>query len=159
LAARGAAVDRQEDFVELVAVVGWAVVVLLVPLAVWRTARRVVKYDAELYEDWCAMQRLQNSSPGSGLVQVVSTYQRARRGTKAVVMWLESGYRQDSWFALNWPKPGATLLVQGSTGWGPHNRNPEVFYVKPNQILYWMPPGSLRAVERHKRRQAKSKAA
>lgn len=91
-------------------------------------------------------------TPDAGLIAIASVYQPARRGAKAVIVWLETGREQDAWFANSWPAAGSIALVRGSTGWGPHNNNPEVFYVQPNQILNMLPPGTPEAVERHRAR-------
>jgi hypothetical protein len=116
------------------------------------SARRQRERDLALAQRWDAMERLRATTPGAGLIGIVTVYQRARRGTKAVIMWLETGREQDAWFAANWPSAGSVALVRGSTGWGPHNQNPDVFYVQPSQVLDLLPPGTPEAVERHRAR-------
>ncbi|MET8758263.1 hypothetical protein [Lentzea sp. NPDC004782] len=89
------------------------------------------------------------SSPGAELASVVQVYQRARRGTKAVIVWQKTGVSQDSWFQNMSPTPGDLLLLRGSSGWGPHNHNPNVFYVMPGQVLSAMSPSAQEAAARH----------
>ncbi|GAA4227745.1 hypothetical protein GCM10022254_16190 [Actinomadura meridiana] len=70
------------------------------------------------------------------LAYVERVYQRARTGAKAIIVWDATGNRQDAWFQ-DWPNipVGTYLLLAGSTGYGPHNHNPHVYYVRPNEIL------------------------
>ena len=88
-------------------------------------------------------------SQGAFLVQVVSVYQRARRGSKAMVVWCDTGIRQDTWFWY-WTAPvGAYVLVRGASGFGPHNQNPNVLYVQQQDVLAWVSgaaPAAWRAV-------------
>lgn len=131
------------------------VLVSIVPIIIWIINRQRAANDAVLSNRWQEMLAVRAAAPGADLVQVAQVYQWARRGTKAVIVWLETGYRQDSWFEGSRPLPGSILLVRGSTGWGPHNRNPHVFYVQPDQVLRMMPPETSSALARHQRRQAK----
>ncbi|WP_194918223.1 hypothetical protein [Catenulispora rubra] len=62
-------------------------------------------------------------------------YQRARTGTKAIVVWQETGQRQDTWFEGTWPRQGTRLYVRGKVGYGPHNHNPSVLYLYPGDII------------------------
>ena len=82
------------------------------------------------------------------MCQVQQVYQRANRGTKAVIVWAESGWRQDAWFWYFWPAPGSTLLVFGAVGFGPHNQNPDVFFVDQGGVLAAAPPGAQAAWNR-----------
>lgn len=100
------------------------------------------------------MQNYSQSTPDVEIAFVTRVYQTARRGSKALIRW-PTGYTQDTWFHFNWPRAGSTVLLRGSTGWGPHNRNPEVFYVNQDQLLDLLPPGAMAAVERQRRREAK----
>jgi hypothetical protein len=81
-------------------------------------------------------------SRGADLVQVLRVYQRADRGSKAVVAWAASNAQQDAWFWF-WAVPaGAHVLVRTTTGYGPHNRNPNVLYVQQEDVLAWAPAGA-----------------
>ncbi|WP_242895454.1 spliceosome-associated CWC15 family protein [Actinomadura litoris] len=70
------------------------------------------------------------------LARVEQVYQRARTGAKAIIVWDANGTSQDAWFH-DWPgiPTGAYLLLAGTTGYGPHNHNPNVYYVHPDQVL------------------------
>lgn len=131
-----------------VALVCGAIVVLLVR----GLARDAPRREADLAQRWAAA--LARSSDGSGarLVYVQSRYQNVRRGSKAVVYWQPSGLRQDAWFE-GWAVPvGVYLVVQGSIGWGPQNRNPKVLYVNRRGVLDVIPGDAPDAWRRHRER-------
>ena len=109
-----------------VALIAVAVAIVAGPL---RQRRRLRRLEAARQEAAAWRAR------GYHLVQVVDTYQPARRGTKAIVMWDETGGRQDTWFWSMRPSQGSYLLVRGSVGWGPHNRNPNVLYLHPQDVI------------------------
>ncbi|MFB9905085.1 hypothetical protein [Allokutzneria oryzae] len=131
------------------------VLVVIVLLVAWLATRRQARRDALMNSRWQAMCARQMAEPGLHVVRMASVYQRARRGSKAVIVW-GTGYQQDTWFAGNWPVPGSILMIRGTVGWGPHNNNPNVFYVEPDQVICALPPGTERAVARHQERQARS---
>jgi hypothetical protein len=65
-----------------------------------------------------------------------------------VVTWCDTGRQQDAWF-WNWHVPtGAYLLVNASSGYGPHSHNPNVLYVQPGQVQAWVPAQAARAAQR-----------
>jgi len=134
--------------------VGIVLLFALVALIVWLNSRErpSPQRDQDLYHHWHAMHEMCRTTPGAAVVQVSNAYQRAQRGTKAIVVWTATGYQQDAWFAGSHPMPGSFLLVRGRIGWGPHNGNPEVLYVEPHEVLYRLPPDTGRAYERHHRR-------
>ena len=86
---------------------------------------------------------------------VEQIYQHARHGAKAVIRWHRTECRQDTWFEGCHPPPGSVWLVRGSTGWGPHNRNPNTFYVYPDDVIDFAPPGAMAAASRQRERAAK----
>ena len=99
------------------------------------------------------------------MIEVQSTYQRAQRGTKAWVRWCSGvsgvavGEQQDTWFFEDsWP-PCTVLVVVPSIGWGPHNRDPEVLYLRRAQILATVEPGAHAAAIDLEKRQRNSDAA
>ncbi len=106
------------------------------------------KRNAQLTAQWNNLQQ-RRAQPGSGhLIQVVQVYQRARRGSKAVITWCDTGLRQDAWF-WEWHVPvGAFVLVSGQSGYGPHNHNPSVLYVHPTQVHAWVPAQAARLAQR-----------
>ncbi|MEV6608764.1 hypothetical protein [Kutzneria sp. NPDC051319] len=124
-------------------------------LAARSRIRRRRRRDLVLSHRWTRIQSKARTMPDAGLARVVNVYQRARRGTKAKIVWLTTGRKQDTWFAGNRPRQGSIVLIRGNTGWGPHNRDPNVFYVAPNQILSQVPPGTMKAVRRQQRRDAR----
>lgn len=130
-------------------------VVAVVAFGVWLIRRRRRERDRELSQQWDALQELWERTPGAELVEVIEVYQRARRGTKAIVRCLDTGREQDAWFQAKLPAPGDLMVVRASVGWGPHNRNPDVLYVEPSNILEYLPPETLQAVVRHERWQSK----
>jgi hypothetical protein len=101
------------------------------------------------------LQALSAATPDAELAEVTHVYQSARFGTKAVITWLASGKQQDTWFEGNWPGSGAVVLLRGVTGWGPHNQNPDVFYVLPEELLSMMSAGTRRALQFTHQRTAK----
>lgn len=113
------------------------------------------KRDRDAAKQWDAMTAVAARTPGSAIAHVQTVYQRARRGTKAVIVWQETGYAQDSWFKGAFPAAGSTVLLHGSTGWGPHNHNPRVFYINPGDLLFLLRPGTSAAKRRHLRRVAR----
>ncbi|WP_127153409.1 hypothetical protein [Streptomyces lydicus] len=121
---------------------GWTVL----PQPVFAPTRR--KRTAQLAAQWHHLQQQRAHTRGAHLVQVVQVYQRARRGSKAVISWCDTGLRQDAWF-WNWHvPPGAYLLVSGQSGYGPHNRNPSVLHVHQHQVHTWAPAQAARAAQR-----------
>ncbi|MCT7355156.1 mS29 family ribosomal protein [Streptomyces sp. 15-116A] len=102
---------------------------------------------AALAAQWQAFQQHRNAGRGD-LLQITRVYQRGRRGSKAVVTWCDTGRQQDAWF-WNWHVPaGAYLLVNASSGYGPHSHNPNVLYVQPGQVQAWVPAQAARAAQR-----------
>ena len=61
------------------------------------------------------------------------------------VVWRADGVRQDTWFEGWQARPGVYVVVRGGTGWGPHNRNPHVFFVAPHGVIGWVPGAAPRA--------------
>lgn len=88
------------------------------------------------------------------LAQIERVYQRARRGSKAIIVW-PGGRRQDTWFWRWHAIPGYYVLLQGTTRYGPHNSDPQVFYVEVPERLAVLPPEAPYAWERHQHRLAK----
>ncbi len=123
------------------------VLILVVAVIIVLKVRSHRKRTAALVAQWQAFQ--QHRSAGQGhLLQITQVYQRGRRGSKAVVTWCDTGRRQDAWF-WNWHVPlGAYLLVNASSGYGPHSHNPDVLYVQPGQVRAWVPAQAARAAER-----------
>lgn len=120
---------------------------LIVVIVALRVSRRR-KRDARLAAQWHSLQQLNANTAGARLIQVVQVYQRAPRGSKAVITWCDTGHRQDAWF-WNWHVPaGAYILMSGDTGYGSHNRNPNVLYVGQQQVHSWVPGGAAKAARR-----------
>jgi hypothetical protein len=73
--------------------------------------------------------------PSSGeCVVVEKVYQRAHRGTKAIVR-LPSGQRQDTWFEGRRVEKGWHLRIPASNvGYGPHSGRTDVRYVPPDGV-------------------------
>ncbi|MFJ2021838.1 hypothetical protein [Streptomyces nodosus] len=123
------------------------VVALVVAVTIALTVRSRRKRTAALAAQWQAFQQHRSSGQGQ-LLQVTRVYQRGRRGSKAVVTWCDTGRQQDAWF-WNWHVPaGAYLLVNASSGYGPHSHNPNVLYVQPGQVRAWVPAQAARAAQR-----------
>jgi hypothetical protein len=51
------------------------------------------------------------------------------RGTMAWITWYGTTQPQQVWFEQAFPPQGSWVVVSGSTGYGPHNQNPQTFYV------------------------------
>lgn len=89
------------------------------------------------------------------LAIIANPYQYARRGTKANIQWYCTDVWQDTWFQDLWPKPGSLVLLSGSSGYGPHNTNPNVFYVR--RVHEFLPPETHFAWHRHQQRLSKAR--
>lgn len=102
---------------------------------------RRAKRRAALAAEWERLLVLQRNNAGRGarLLQVVNPYQPARHGTKAIIVWCDTGVRQDAWFEGHRVFPGVFYLVAGQSGYGPHNNNPNVFYVNPQDVYLAAP--------------------
>lgn len=107
--------------------------------------------EAKAAAAWQALMVAVQAWPGAHMCHVLSVYQRAGSGAKAVIVWAETGRRQDAWFWRFWPAPGSTLLVYGAAGFGPHNQNPDVWYVADGGVLASAPPGAQAAWHRLRR--------
>ncbi|WP_405590400.1 hypothetical protein [Streptomyces sp. NBC_01190] len=122
----------------LVLIVGLAAAVLL-PL---RSRARARKAEREwLAASWESLILERDAARANGvyLVQAVNVYQLAQRGSKAIIRWMDTGVTQDAWF-WNWHiPPGSYLLVRGGAGYGPHNNNPNVLYVRPEEVHRVLP--------------------
>ncbi|MDA2810718.1 hypothetical protein O4J56_08740 [Nocardiopsis sp. RSe5-2] len=99
--------------------------------------RRVLR---ERAEEWSRFQRARAAHPDARVFEVVEVYQNARSGTKAIIEWHGTQGRQDAWFDGFFLPPGALALVTGRTGYGPHNDDPAVFYVRWDQVHTWVRP-------------------
>lgn len=107
-----------------------------------RASRR--RRDAErqaLAASWESLIRERDTARAHGvyLVQALNVYQRARRGSKVVIRWCDSGATQDAWFWDRHVPPGSYLLLRGAVGFGPHNGNPNVLYVQPQEVHRMLP--------------------
>ncbi|MGC0400340.1 type II secretory pathway pseudopilin PulG [Streptomyces sp. SAI-126] len=103
-------------------------IAFIVAVTVALTVRSRRKRTAALAAQRQAFQQHRRSGHGQ-LLQVTRVYQHGRRGSKAVVTWCDTGRQQDAW-SWNWHVPaGAYLLVNASSGYGPHSHNPNVLYV------------------------------
>ena len=113
--------------------------------------------DQQLAAQWAATRQLLDARPELRLVQVGKTYQRASTGTKAWVRrWGHSGPWTDTWFwETQWP-PGTLLVVSPAVGWGPHNQNPAVLYIRREQIVHHLDSRAPKAAAAEQRRQQSS---
>lgn len=113
-----------------------------------RAALRAWERDRALASYWLHLQETCRASAHLHIAHVSQVYgSYPRRGTKAYITWLGIGHWvQDTWFESAWPAQGSWVVVSGSTGYGPHNHNPRVFYVE--QIHAIAPAGSLEAWNR-----------
>jgi hypothetical protein len=107
--------------------------------------------DRELLARWDGLCAQRDSTPGAAIIEVVDVYQRATRGTKAVIVVADSSQRQDAWFEGRRPALHSLWLVTlPAPGWGPHNQNP-VLYLYPEHLLGMAPPGTREALQRRRR--------
>lgn len=91
-------------------------------------------------EQWEAAVALARSRPGLRLIKVEQNYQRSSTGTKSWVRRWDTDARQDAWFSGKSFAPGTLLVVSATSGWGPHNQDPGVLYVRPDQIIKTFEP-------------------
>jgi hypothetical protein len=130
-----------------------AVVTGIVLLIVLPIRARSRKRDADLAAQWEWIKSEASSRRGYlAFVRVV--YQRARTGTKALIVWDGVTWDQDTWFKGRDQRVGVFVLVQGRSGWGPHNRNPNVFYVASGGFLAEVSGDAPAAHRRHHERRA-----
>lgn len=133
--------------------VGLGLVAVVVLVVVHRRRRRARLRDAALAGRWHDVLEASRMDRVN-VAFVLNSYQHARRGTKAVVQWLRDGSQQDAWIEGLWVATGSYLVLrEGSTGYGPHNLNPHVFYCSHPLVL---PGDAPEAWERHQRRQRAS---
>lgn len=109
--------------------------------------------DAVLAAQLDAIIAEQHRYQGAHLAVNARPYQQAQTGQKSVITWYATGIEQDTWFQGAWPEAGALLLVSGHTNYGPHNHNPNVFYVLPGHIRGWVPAEAHWAWIRNSQRQ------
>jgi hypothetical protein len=121
----------------------------------WRIATRG-RRQQRLAAQWDWLLSVARENPDARLCAISSVYQRARTGTKAWVMWLDRGDRQDAWFAGMSVKANTTLLVRGESGYGPHNNDPNVFYTNSHNVLACVPSAARQAWADAQRRAATS---
>lgn len=115
------------------------------------------KRDADLASQW-EWVRAQAAQGRGHLAYVRHVYQRARSGSgaKAFIVWDGVSWDQDTWFKGRPHMPqGVWVLVRGSAGWGPHNRNPNTFFVGLGGVLAEIPGNAPAAYQRHQKRLAK----
>lgn len=129
------------------------VIAALALIIISRRSRRIER-DRRLAELWDWMQQ-QDGVPGQGLARVVRVYQRARRGSKAIIEWADKS-RQDAWFYTWYPSQGSYVVIVGRVGYGPHNGDPNVVYVDQNGVIGSAPAETPAAWRRHRARLEKA---
>jgi hypothetical protein len=101
--------------------------------------------DLEAARAWVRICDAENNDSSLHVAHVTDCYGvYPRRGTKVWITWRQpqmvpgsplhySGMvvpqAQDAWFERQWPSQGCWVLLRGKTGYGPHNHNPNTFYV------------------------------
>lgn len=93
-----------------------------------RRRRRFERLDHQTRDLRDALTHNHDHSSPWWLVEVTGIYQPAKRGTKAWVAILDVGGPYDSWFWHYRPARGALLLIEASSGWGPHHSR-DILYV------------------------------
>lgn len=91
-------------------------------------------------------------NPGLRVAYIDRVYQRAASGTKADVIWWDTKGKQDAWFPEWQASSGVFVLLQGNTGYGPHNKN-DVFFAKRDGIQDATPGEAHAAWKRRQKRQ------
>lgn len=111
--------------------------------------RKKSRQEAAAAQQWERLHAsLRQLGPNFHIVQVAEIYQRAKNGSKAYVIWTETGAKQDTWFEGWVPQPGSFLLVRGSVGYGPHNNNPTVLYIGSGGVHSTAAPNAWSAWQR-----------
>lgn len=132
-------------------------IVLGIPVAavLWLIARRrrAHRRDARLAAAWSWAYSVGQNTPAA-LVPVCRVYQRASTGTKADIRW-GNGVLQDAWFQSFAAVNGTWVLATGDTGYGRHNRNPNVFRVWRGKVQTVLPADAPAAYARHAKRVAR----
>lgn len=115
---------------------------------------RSIERDRKLAELWDWMQQ-QDAPPAQNLIRIARVYQNAKRGSKAIIVYSD-GRQIDTWFEGWHPAPGAYAVLRGHVGYGPHNRNSHVLYVRPGEVIGTAPADAPEASRRHQARLEKS---
>ena len=94
---------------------------------------------------------------GRQALRIVNVYQRAARGSKAVVQVCGQDNVVDTWFWWYWAEPGSLVSVLPEVGWGPHTARSGVHYVghehaAVHSILGYVPSQDVIRADRHARR-------
>ncbi|PKW17617.1 hypothetical protein [Saccharopolyspora spinosa] len=120
----------------------WFAVILVILAIVVRAAirqgRNRLKHPRRRIHEqanrWTHIRRGSVNGRTGRAAQVSTVYQRARHGTKAIIVWADNGHRQDAWFHEMHVTNGQWLLLSGSDGYGWHHQR-SCHYVYPPNVL------------------------
>lgn len=110
---------------------------------------------------WVDGQRANAYASRGQAVLILQIYQRVKRGTKAYVQLDGQPWTRDAFFWHMDITAGSMVLVQTSTGWGPHTNRDDVLWIGSKDlpagsgIFAVIAAGDLKRWSRHYRRLAK----
>ena len=130
--------------------IGWVIYYVSPPVARKRRSKALMaawQQDLAAAQAWMRLCSAEMANPNLRVAHVTECYGvYPRSGTKAWITWRQPQAGQDAWFDMQWPTQGCWVLLQGETGYGPHNDNPDTFFVD-----HWLdvaPPGAPEAYQR-----------
>lgn len=126
-----------------IVILALAATAIIVCVLVIRAGRR----QEVLAEQWTQLEAISRAHQAR-IAHITHVYQHARRGSKALITWVDNGNTQDAWF-WEWQAPqDAYVALRGRTRYGPHNQNPDVLYVRPDERAGVAAAGAQRAWQR-----------
>jgi hypothetical protein len=104
--------------------------IVVMGFVVWLIFRPQPERDAAAAQSWAAFHQY-TSGRGWTLLYVQNVYQRAQRGSKAMVSIYgdSTGMSRDAWFWWEQVHRGSVVAVSHSQGWGPHTNRDGVLYI------------------------------
>jgi hypothetical protein len=99
-------------------------------IVAWLILRPQPQRDAAAAQAWAQFHRYATAN-GWSMLYIQNVYQRAHRGSKAMVSIYGDalGASRDAWFWWELVQRGSVVAVNLGEGWGPHTRRDDVLYI------------------------------
>lgn len=109
-------------------------VLAVVAAVLWLIFRPQPERDAAAAQSWAAFHHYAATTNGWSLLHVHNVYQRAHRGSKALMSIYgdTTSTSRDAWFWWHHVQPGSVIAVHHNQGWGPHSQRDDVLYIGRN---------------------------